>query len=474
MGPHSGNRGWVSRPFPSDLSDPKVFQSIPKGIGHRLRITNSTNETFRENVELYSRAMAVSGYDYQTVKKELLKFENVDPIELIKRPKNRKKSKSGPKVYFNSIFDPRLPHPRKIISNNYDTLAQSEEAIKLFSRENIISRSTCLPNLGETLSPTVQQPKRGQSIQDGDHSQAPAGRQDDNNLPARGAGRSRGSRSKGVPQSSSQAPARRQESTLQPAVVQNGGSPSQGTSQGEVSNPDDDGEVLARRRLGGVEEEVTRPAGGQSRASEPANREAELGARRKEINGCYHCNYHQRSGKCDLCKHISETRTVFSTHFKVKHSIAGNNVHLQATQKPKLRWFVYLEECIHPEGTFQYVGSTDSMTHRWANTKSKINALATGANLKTGTGLEKHIQKGCSQYSGPELSHIRVSLLEQFITTENRLQSASHGGGPGCQCSQCRALKSMEDKWICRMGTYHGKYGLNERDEITNKTRATY
>ena len=48
--------------------DPKVHQAIAKGLGHRLRLTNSTNETFRENVELYSRSMAASGYDYQKVK----------------------------------------------------------------------------------------------------------------------------------------------------------------------------------------------------------------------------------------------------------------------------------------------------------------------------------------------------------------------------------------------------------------------
>ena len=54
--------------------DPSVFKSIPRGLGHRLRLTNSTNQTFRENVELYSKAMAVSGYNYQKVKKELMEF----------------------------------------------------------------------------------------------------------------------------------------------------------------------------------------------------------------------------------------------------------------------------------------------------------------------------------------------------------------------------------------------------------------
>ena len=223
-----------------------------------------------------------------------------------------------------------------------------------------------------------------------------------------------------------------------------------------------------------MEEEATSPARRQSETCEPVIIDKSLGAIRKENNGSYHCIYHKKSNKCDLCKHTIESRTVFSSHFKVKHSIAGRNIHLPATQKLKLKWFIYLEECVHPEGTYQYVGSTESMTHRWANTKSKIKLIASGQNVKPGTGLEKHVKNGCSQYSGPDLNHVRISLLEQFNTTEAKLQTSSHEGGPGCQCTQCKALKSLEDKWICRMGTYHGKFGLNERDEVSNKARATY
>ena len=121
-----------------------------------MRITNSTNKTFLENVELYSKALAVSGFNYQSVKKELLKFEHIDPKDLINKPSNKKKSKPGPKVFFNSVFDPRLPHPRKIISRNYAILAKSESARKLFPRQNIIASLKRLPNLGEMLSPTIQ------------------------------------------------------------------------------------------------------------------------------------------------------------------------------------------------------------------------------------------------------------------------------------------------------------------------------
>ena len=71
-----------------------------------------------------------------------------------------------------------------------------------------------------------------------------------------------------------------------------------------------------------------------------------------------------------------------STHFGVSHMIAGHNVHLPATQTKKLTWFLSLEECTHPDGTYQYVGPTDSMRHRWENTKSKIISLANGSWLK--------------------------------------------------------------------------------------------
>ena len=145
-----------------------------------------------------------------------------------------------------------------------------------------------------------------------------------------------------------------------------------------------------------------------------------------------------------------------SSHFGVAHHIAGNNVHLPATQAKKHKWFIYLEECIHMVGTYQFVGSTDSMTHRWANTKSKIKCLANGGTKKAGTGLEKHYQVGCSEYSGEDLKHIRITLLEQFNTNEESLRASNHQEGPGCRCSQCEKLKNLEDKWICRLGTLLG------------------
>ena len=39
---------------------------------------------------------------------------------------------------------------------------------------------------------------------------------------------------------------------------------------------------------------------------------------------------------------------------------------------------------------------------------------------------------------------------------------------------KCEKLKELEDKWICRLGTFHGQFGLNERDEMKMKNRVGY
>ena len=117
----------------------------------------------------------------------------------------------------------------------------------------------------------------------------------------------------------------------------------------------------------------------------------------------------------------------------------------------------------------QYVGPTNSGTERWANTKSKC--LASN---KEGTGLEKHFKDGCSVIQRPNLDNLKISLLEHYDTTLQLLESANHQPGPGCVCRECNHLKEVESKWIHRLGTLHGQFGLNNRLELHTKSRAAY
>ena len=70
--------------------------------------------------------------------------------------------------------------------------------------------------------------------------------------------------------------------------------------------------------------------------------------------------------------------------------------------------------------------------------------------------------------------NLRISLLDHYDTTEEKLDASGHKTGPGCRCGECECLKNMEDKWITRIGSYHSPLGLNEQDKITKKARTTY
>ena len=96
-------------------------------------------------------------------------------------------------------------------------------------------------------------------------------------------------------------------------------------TQGNPGMAHSNTEEPARKRQGGMEVEVTQPVRGQTGAVQPAivenPPENQLGARRKQANGCYRCPYSAKTGKCDICGHINETKNVFSTHFSMKHEL---------------------------------------------------------------------------------------------------------------------------------------------------------
>ena len=101
---------------PDSYHDPAVVGAIMPGVGHRLRITNSKDEYFEESVNDAAKGFAISGYNYQKAKQELLKFKDQDPVELIKRPRReKKKPEKGVQAFFITEYDAiRMPHPRKL------------------------------------------------------------------------------------------------------------------------------------------------------------------------------------------------------------------------------------------------------------------------------------------------------------------------------------------------------------------------
>ena len=92
---------------------------------------------------------------------------------------------------------------------------------------------------------------------------------------------------------------------------------------------------------------------------------------------------------------------------------------------------------------------------------------------KDNTGRYKHYMNGCPNDDRAQ-ENLRFTLLDSIVTSLQKLEAAKHEAGPKCRCSECLRLKSTEDKWICRLGTFFGQTGLNSRDEIKGKVRCTY
>ena len=152
---------------PTSCHDPAVFKSIFTGVGLRLRLNSSRDEDFDVAVEEYSKAFAVSGYNYRRAKFELSKSKQIDRVEFLqneKRRKEEKKRRNRGNVYWISKYDPRVPHPRKIISENYHILEADPVAKQVFKRKNLVAGSRRGRNLQELISPTVQKDRSNSAV----------------------------------------------------------------------------------------------------------------------------------------------------------------------------------------------------------------------------------------------------------------------------------------------------------------------
>ena len=156
---------------------------------------------------------------------------------------------------------------------------------------------------------------------------------------------------------------------------------------------------------------------------------------------------------------------VVSKHFNTRHAVRGHLVHAPREKAFKDRWFIYQIYDEHCEKA--YVGSTVDMYGRWSKHKSDCNRGSTA------TGLSAHFAMGCPGDTGRDKANLSVTLLDYLDVTEEQVQAAQHGG-VGCVCDLCKKLKTMEDNWIMKLGSFYHPFGLNKRDEIKSKVRSKY
>ena len=155
---------------PSSCHDPAVFKGIYKGVGQRLRLNTSEDHLMEDIIKEYAGYFAASGHSYSKAFEGLkhgamLLDANGIPQrreDVIKNKASshthsfqKKRSRCGSKAYWTSTFDPRVIHPRRIISKNYHIIRDDPTASQLFPRKDLVASSRRLKNLSELISPTV-------------------------------------------------------------------------------------------------------------------------------------------------------------------------------------------------------------------------------------------------------------------------------------------------------------------------------
>ena len=163
--------------------------------------------------------------------------------------------------------------------------------------------------------------------------------------------------------------------------------------------------------------------------------------------GSYHCQKFKEGGKCDFCSHMKEKETIYSFHFNKPSKIHGFLAH-DKWPDGMIRWFIYAIEDIPCQK--QIVGSTTNPLERWRNHKSTCNSKKSSS-----TGLAKHFKLGCPNDTGRAKTTLDFTLIDFYDTTMEKLVLAKHEPGVKCQCNECGKLKSLEDFWILKLGTFH-------------------
>ena len=182
--------------------------------------------------------------------------------------------------------------------------------------------------------------------------------------------------------------------------------------------------------------------------------------------GSFHCVRKKLGKSCDLCNHMSETSTVKSIFYDKNFQVHGHLAHDHAPPD-KVRWFIYKITDLPCQK--EIVGSTQDPKARWANYKSTCNKQTSN-----GTGLCKHFMSGCPNDKGQKKETLEFTLIDYFDTTKEKLARVNHIPGPKCRCNECQKLKTLEDRWILRLGSFFGSSGLNSRDEVKRKTRCQW
>ena len=143
---------------PNSCHNPSMFKGIARGMGRRLRLICSDDDSLKQRILEYTQHLVDSGWKRGMAKRELELGASIERKECFKV----RSSKSQKKVAWVTTYDPRTPNKSKIIKDNLDILYSNLTNIEIFPRNMLISADRRRKNIGEIYKPTI--PKIKQNV----------------------------------------------------------------------------------------------------------------------------------------------------------------------------------------------------------------------------------------------------------------------------------------------------------------------
>ena len=136
---------------PTSCHAPSVFKGLISGVGTRLRMLCSDDETLQQRIKEYAGYFELSGWNRSLAERELARGAEKDRLQLLTKPRKRK----GKKHAWVTMYDPRYPSKAKILKENLHLLYSDKENRNAFPPGSIIAADRRRKNLGEIYKPTI-------------------------------------------------------------------------------------------------------------------------------------------------------------------------------------------------------------------------------------------------------------------------------------------------------------------------------
>ena len=139
---------------PTSCHSPAVFKGLIQGMGVRLRMIVSEDDTLETRINEYSDHLEKSGWNRALAKERLIEGATKRRSEILNKPRCSKPKK----LAWVTTYDPRTPSKSSIIKKNLHLLHADPENSTIFPPNLIIGADKKRPNLAQLYKPTV--PKR--------------------------------------------------------------------------------------------------------------------------------------------------------------------------------------------------------------------------------------------------------------------------------------------------------------------------